>query len=152
MYRTEGKGRRCCLGHRIYSFPCRTSYFAPGWYVEKDELLHKGVMKKRINFTRMIWRKGLIHHILQIVLHGKEMNKVCPPNNSDDLCLLFCINPSSLSANVQITSTPCSLHIALSLLCSFLNKKIRLLYWVSSFFVCKFCKYLKSFVSISKVL
>ena len=38
------------------------------------------------------------------------------------------------------------------LLCSFLNKKIRLLYWVSSFFVCKFCKYLKSFVSISKVL
>ena len=26
--RRKGKGRRCCLGGRIYSIPCRTSYFA----------------------------------------------------------------------------------------------------------------------------
>ena len=28
--RREGKGRRCCLGDRIESIPCRASYFAPG--------------------------------------------------------------------------------------------------------------------------
>ena len=26
LYRREGKGRRCCLGDRIDSIPCRTSY------------------------------------------------------------------------------------------------------------------------------
>ena len=46
-------------------------------------------------------RKGWIHPILQIVLvqniyHRKEMNKFCPPNSSDDLCLFFCIYPSSM--------------------------------------------------------
>ena len=45
---------------------------------------------------------------------------------------------------------PASFSEKKKLLCSFLYKKNRLLYWVSSFFVCKFCKYLKSFVSISK--
>ena len=28
--RKEDKGRRCCLGDRIASIPCRTSYFPPG--------------------------------------------------------------------------------------------------------------------------
>ena len=42
-----------------------------------------------------------IHPILQIILAlnlqcGKALNQFCPPNNSDDLCLLFCINPSSM--------------------------------------------------------
>ena len=27
---------------------------------------------------------------------GKELNKFFPPNNSDDLCLIFCKNPSSM--------------------------------------------------------
>ena len=27
---------------------------------------------------------------------GKEWNKFCPPSSSDDLSLLFCINPSSM--------------------------------------------------------
>ena len=45
---------------------------------------------------------GAIHPILQIVLlqnsqRGKKFNNLCPPNNSDDLCLLFYINPSSMS-------------------------------------------------------
>ena len=43
----EGKGRHCCLEDRIYSIPCRASYFAPGWYEEKDEL-HQDDMKKRM--------------------------------------------------------------------------------------------------------
>ena len=37
-YRREGKGRRCCLGDRIDSIPCQTSYFVPLWYEEMDEL------------------------------------------------------------------------------------------------------------------
>ena len=32
----KGKGRRCCLGERIYSIPCRAIYFAPGRFEEKD--------------------------------------------------------------------------------------------------------------------
>ena len=27
---------------------------------------------------------------------GKELNKFCPPNGSDDLCVVFCINPYSV--------------------------------------------------------
>ena len=37
--RREGKGRRCCLGDRIDSMYCRASYFAPGWYDERDEFI-----------------------------------------------------------------------------------------------------------------
>ena len=33
LYRREGKGRRCCLGDRIDSIPCRASYFAV-WAVQ----------------------------------------------------------------------------------------------------------------------
>ena len=51
--------------------------------------------------TRMIWRIGIIHPILQIVLmqnsyHSKKFNQFCPPSSSDDLCHLFCIYPSSM--------------------------------------------------------
>ena len=28
---------------------------------------------------------------------GKELNKFCSPNSSDDLCLLFCLYPSSMA-------------------------------------------------------
>ena len=53
-------------------------------------------MRKRMNFTRMIWRKGWSHPILQIVLvensqRGKELKTFCPLNSIDDLCLVFCI-------------------------------------------------------------
>ena len=42
-----------------------------------------------------------IHPFLQIILelnlqHGKELNQFCPPNSSDDLSLLRCINPYSM--------------------------------------------------------
>ena len=48
LYRRDGKGRHCCLGDRIYSIPCDASYFAPGWYEEKDEF-HQDDMKKRMS-------------------------------------------------------------------------------------------------------
>ena len=34
--RREGKGRRCYLGERIDSIPCRTNYFPLGWFEERD--------------------------------------------------------------------------------------------------------------------
>ena len=45
--------------------------------------------------------KGWFHPILQIFLvqnsyRGKEWNQFCPPSSSDDLCLLFCLYPSSM--------------------------------------------------------
>ena len=51
-----------------------------------------------MNWTRIIWRKGWIHPFLQMVLlqssyRGKELNKFCPPDSSDDVCLFFCITP-----------------------------------------------------------
>ena len=88
-YRRKIKGRRCCLGNIIYSIPCRGRCFALGW------------------FWRIWWihpfsnHLGAIHPILQIVLvqnsyFGKEFIKFCPPNSSNNLCLFFCIYPSSI--------------------------------------------------------
>ena len=34
LYRRVGKGRRCCLGDRIASTPCRASCFSPGRFEE----------------------------------------------------------------------------------------------------------------------
>ena len=45
-YRRKDKGRRCCLGDRIASIPCRVSYCALGRF----------------------WRIGWIHPFLQIIL------------------------------------------------------------------------------------
>ena len=51
-------------------------------------------------------RKGWIHPIIQILLVqnsqlGMELNKLCPPNSSDDLYLFFCLYPSSMVYSVQ---------------------------------------------------
>ena len=44
----KGKGRRCCLGNRNYSIPCRASYCALGKFKKKDEL-HQYDLKKTMN-------------------------------------------------------------------------------------------------------
>ena len=101
--RREGKCRRCCYGDILYSIPCHSSCFAPGWFEEKDEL-HQDDMKKRINCPRMIWRLGCIPPILQIVMHGAKyvasaarnlINSV-PQTAVTTFFLHFWINPSSL--------------------------------------------------------
>ena len=41
---------------------------------------------------------GCIHPFLQIILASAAMNlNNCPPNSSEDLCLLFCLYPSSMA-------------------------------------------------------
>ena len=87
--RGKGKGRRCCLVDRIYSIPCCASYFAT------DDL------KNWMNSSFSLYHPGAIYPILHVVLvqksqRGKDWNTICPPNSSDDVCLFFCINPSSM--------------------------------------------------------
>ena len=35
----DGKGRRCCCCIELIQFPCRASFFAPGWFEERDEFI-----------------------------------------------------------------------------------------------------------------
>ena len=93
IYRREGKGRRCCLGDKIYSIPSRASCFSSGFYEEKDEL-YQDDMKKSINSNRPC-------AVVPNSWRGKEFNKLCPPNSSDDLCHFFCMNPSSMITGVD---------------------------------------------------
>ena len=70
LYRREGKGRRCILEDRIDSIPCRASYFAQ----EQDKMI--AFQDEIILFFKSSW---------------------C--SSSDNLCLLFCINLSSINNN-----------------------------------------------------
>ena len=86
----NGKGRRCCLGDKIYSIPCHASY------IFCTRLISNNMMTWSFSLNH----PGAIHPILQIVLvqngqRSKEFNNFCPPNSSDDLCLFFCLYPSS---------------------------------------------------------
>ena len=39
---------------------------------------------------------------LQQNQHGKELNKFCPPKRSDDICLFFCLYPSSMVSSPSL--------------------------------------------------
>ena len=85
--RRQGKGRRCCFGHGIASIPCRAI-----------AIFHKDDLKNRMHLSYSPNRPGGIHPILQIPWcnyssqHGKELNQLCPPSESDDLCLLVSVH------------------------------------------------------------
>ena len=83
--RRQGKGRRFCLGDRIYSTPCRDSdwalggiwrigWIAPGRFEEKDELNL---------FVKIV--------LVQNTQRGNKVNKFFPSTRNDDLCLCFCL-------------------------------------------------------------
>ena len=59
FYRREGKGRRCCLGDRVYSIPFHATgyYFAP-----PDDL------KNRMNSSFSSYHPGVIYPFLHIIL------------------------------------------------------------------------------------
>ena len=63
-------------------------------------------MKNRINSFFSSNRTSAVHPIPNVLvknsLCGKEYNKFCPPNSSDDFCLFFCIYPSSMFQNVYL--------------------------------------------------
>ena len=49
---------------------------------------------------------------------GKELDKFCPANSSDDLCLLFCIYPASIGGGK-------GLELQQELYCTVLTKQIK---------------------------
>ena len=63
-------------------------------------------LKFRMNSSFSSYHHGTIHPLIHIILvqnsyRGKKFNKFFPPNSSDDLCLLFCINSSSMVRPLQ---------------------------------------------------
>ena len=74
-------------------------------FIQLLAVLYQDDMKKRINFTRMIWSKGWIHPILQIVLVQNSYPARNWINCSHDLFLLFWINPSSMVSHICSKNT-----------------------------------------------
>ena len=46
LYRRTGKGRRCFLGDKTASIPCRASYFEPGRFEEEADLCQDDLKNK----------------------------------------------------------------------------------------------------------
>ena len=68
-------------------------------------LCSRTILKNLMNCSFSLNHPDAIHPNLQIVLvqnsqRGKELNKCCPPHSSDDLCLCFCLYPSSMVAAI----------------------------------------------------
>ena len=61
--RREGKGRRCCLGDRLYSIPyhyCQATSFCAQGRIEEFDELHQDDLKKRLNSSyslKLSWWK-----------------------------------------------------------------------------------------------
>ena len=77
--RRKGKGRRVFLGGRIYSFPCRASCLAFVDWEEKVEFI-------------------LFFQIDQNKTASAARNWINFAPQTDDLCLCFCLHPSSMPA------------------------------------------------------
>ena len=60
-------------------------FFISSWCKSSFSSYHPGAIKSFSSY-----------HPVHNSLRGKELNNFCPLNSSDDLCLLFCINPSSV--------------------------------------------------------
>ena len=68
------------------------------WGIERIQflaaraILHHDDLKKGMNSSYSATRPWC-----KMGMHGKELNKFCPPSSSDDYCLLFCIHPSYMA-------------------------------------------------------
>ena len=77
--------------------------------------------------------KHWVHPILKIVLvqntkHGRELNKFCPSNRSDDLYLCFCLYPSSMGTTqpgTEIAGYPATFKTGYNILPDTRSKKMR---------------------------
>ena len=58
--------------------------------------VHYDDLKNRMNCTRIVYFSKS-SCMVQNSLRGKKLNKFCPPNRSNDLCLCFCLYPSSMA-------------------------------------------------------
>ena len=59
---------------------------------------HQDDLKNKMNSSFSSYHPGAIHSFLHMVQNKwcvKKLKEFCPPSCSDDLCLVFCIYPSS---------------------------------------------------------
>ena len=110
----DRKKGSCCRCYLVDVLGCRTDLLAARMIWRKVFVKTSGlgalwlvwcVNWKIIHFLKHPFRQVsiflFIHPFLQIIrmqnsYRGKELHKFRPPNSSYDLCLLFCINPSSM--------------------------------------------------------
>ena len=83
LCRKEGKVVTSVQGTKFNSLP-RYSY------------LNQDILKNIMNSSFSSNLHSVVHPVFSIILvqnsqRGKELNKFCPPNSSDDLSLLFCL-------------------------------------------------------------
>ena len=78
------RGCRFYLGARMYSIPCRASYFS------LDDLNYWMIWKKWMNSSNQI------KIVLCKFLAWLGIEYIFPPKRRDDLCLFFCLYPSSM--------------------------------------------------------
>ena len=99
------------------------------FWLKHVEHIEEGLRQKNWQrSSRLLWGGAnfLLNRPRQNSLRSKELNQCCPPNISDDddLCLCFCVHPSSMMSNipmcqyivyptmevrkVEIYSVPCS--------------------------------------------
>ena len=87
--------------------------------------LHQDNLKKGMNSSCSSYRPDAIHPILHVVkvqlilffksswckIASAARNKInsAPPSSSADLCLLFCLNPSSMELTVEYGDSECPL-------------------------------------------
>ena len=57
-------------------------------------ILHQDYLKNRMNSFFSSYHPGATHPFIHSI--RVQNNKLCPSNSIDDLCLLFCINPSCM--------------------------------------------------------
>ena len=95
------------MGDRIYSIPCCACCFSsyrpgaihPFLYIVLVQF-SLFFISSWYNYSFSLYRLGAVNPFLKIIQSRcktasavKKLNKFCPLNSSDDLCLLFCINP-----------------------------------------------------------
>ena len=71
-------------------------------FLAAPAILHQDDLKNRTNSSFSSYHPGA-----EKLLRGKELNAFCSPNSSDDLCLLLCINTSSMFAVHYCTALQC---------------------------------------------
>ena len=64
-------------------------------------ILHQDDLRKRMNRITATWWWNECFEIMDVHPKTLVQHSSTPPNRNDDLCLLFCINPSSMQCRID---------------------------------------------------
>ena len=93
-----------CLGGIVYSIPCRTSCFVQDDFEEQDEFIFFQIILMQLVLRVHTYNSN---RPVQKSYRGKELDRFFTPNRRDDLCLCFCLYPSSFKWINEIDFTLC---------------------------------------------